>query len=38
MGLTDISLTMYNLPRELSARLEYLQRVSEEILRKVAQA
>ena len=35
MGLTDISLTMYNLPRELSARLEYLQRVAEEILRKV---
>jgi alkanesulfonate monooxygenase SsuD/methylene tetrahydromethanopterin reductase-like flavin-dependent oxidoreductase (luciferase family) len=35
MGLTDISLTMYNLPRELSARLEYLQRVSEEILKKV---
>lgn len=36
MGLTDISLTMYNLPRELPARLEYLERVSEEILRKVA--
>ena len=36
MGLTDISLTMYNLPRELPARLEYLQRVAEEILRKVA--
>lgn len=35
MGLTDISLTMYNLPRELPARLEYLQRVAEEILRKV---
>jgi alkanesulfonate monooxygenase SsuD/methylene tetrahydromethanopterin reductase-like flavin-dependent oxidoreductase (luciferase family) len=35
MELTDISLTMYNLPRELSARLEYLQRVSEEILRQV---
>jgi alkanesulfonate monooxygenase SsuD/methylene tetrahydromethanopterin reductase-like flavin-dependent oxidoreductase (luciferase family) len=36
MGLTHISLTMYNLPRELPARLEYLERVSEEILRKVA--
>jgi len=36
MGLTDISLTMYNLPRELPARLEYLQRVAEEILQKVA--
>jgi alkanesulfonate monooxygenase SsuD/methylene tetrahydromethanopterin reductase-like flavin-dependent oxidoreductase (luciferase family) len=36
MGLTDISLTMYNLPRELPARLEYLQQVAEEILRKVA--
>ncbi|HEX9871078.1 MAG TPA: LLM class flavin-dependent oxidoreductase [Candidatus Tectomicrobia bacterium] len=36
MGLTDISLTMYNLPRELPARLEYLQRVAEEILLKVA--
>jgi alkanesulfonate monooxygenase SsuD/methylene tetrahydromethanopterin reductase-like flavin-dependent oxidoreductase (luciferase family) len=36
MGLTHISLTMYNLPRELPARLEYLQRVSEEILRQVA--
>lgn len=35
MGLTHISLTMYNLPRELPARLEYLQRVSEDILRKV---
>jgi alkanesulfonate monooxygenase SsuD/methylene tetrahydromethanopterin reductase-like flavin-dependent oxidoreductase (luciferase family) len=35
MGLTDISFTMYNLPRELPARLEYLERVSEEILRKV---
>jgi len=35
MGLTDISLTMYNLPRELPARLEYLQQVSEEILKKV---
>jgi alkanesulfonate monooxygenase SsuD/methylene tetrahydromethanopterin reductase-like flavin-dependent oxidoreductase (luciferase family) len=36
MGLTHISLTMYNLPRELPARLEYLERVSEDILRKVA--
>jgi hypothetical protein len=36
MGLTHISLTMYNLPRELPARLEYLERVSEEIVRKVA--
>jgi alkanesulfonate monooxygenase SsuD/methylene tetrahydromethanopterin reductase-like flavin-dependent oxidoreductase (luciferase family) len=36
MGLTHISLTMYNLPRELPARLDYLQRVAEEILRKVA--
>jgi alkanesulfonate monooxygenase SsuD/methylene tetrahydromethanopterin reductase-like flavin-dependent oxidoreductase (luciferase family) len=36
MGLTHISFTMYNLPRELSARLEYLQRVSEDILRKVS--
>jgi alkanesulfonate monooxygenase SsuD/methylene tetrahydromethanopterin reductase-like flavin-dependent oxidoreductase (luciferase family) len=36
MGLTNISLTMYNLPRELPARLEYLERVAEEIVRKVA--
>jgi hypothetical protein len=36
MGLTDISFTMYNLPRDLSARLEYLGRVAEEIVRKVA--
>jgi len=36
LGLTHISLTMYNLPRELSGRLEYLERVSEEIVRKVA--
>jgi alkanesulfonate monooxygenase SsuD/methylene tetrahydromethanopterin reductase-like flavin-dependent oxidoreductase (luciferase family) len=36
MGLTHISLTIYNLPRELSARLEYLERVSEDILRKVS--
>ena len=36
MGLTHISLTMYNLPRELPARLDYLERVAEEILRKVA--
>jgi alkanesulfonate monooxygenase SsuD/methylene tetrahydromethanopterin reductase-like flavin-dependent oxidoreductase (luciferase family) len=35
LGLTDISFTMYNLPRELPARLEYLERVSDEILRKV---
>lgn len=35
MGLTDISFTMYNLPRELPARLEYLERVSAEILQKV---
>jgi alkanesulfonate monooxygenase SsuD/methylene tetrahydromethanopterin reductase-like flavin-dependent oxidoreductase (luciferase family) len=34
-GLTDISFTMYNLPRELPARLEYLERVSAEILQKV---
>ena len=36
LGLTHISLTMYNLPRELPARLDYLERVAEEILRKVA--
>ncbi|HSF31529.1 MAG TPA: LLM class flavin-dependent oxidoreductase [Candidatus Tectomicrobia bacterium] len=36
MGLSHISLTMYNLPRELSARLEYLDRVAEDIVRKVA--
>jgi alkanesulfonate monooxygenase SsuD/methylene tetrahydromethanopterin reductase-like flavin-dependent oxidoreductase (luciferase family) len=36
MGLSHISLTTYNLPRELPARLEYLQRVAEEILQKVA--
>jgi alkanesulfonate monooxygenase SsuD/methylene tetrahydromethanopterin reductase-like flavin-dependent oxidoreductase (luciferase family) len=36
MGLTHISFTMYNLPSELPARLEYLERVAEEILRKVA--
>lgn len=36
MGLTHISLTIYNLPRELPARLEYLGRVAEEILHKVA--
>jgi alkanesulfonate monooxygenase SsuD/methylene tetrahydromethanopterin reductase-like flavin-dependent oxidoreductase (luciferase family) len=35
MGLSHISLTMYNLPRELPARLEYLDRVAEDILRKV---
>jgi hypothetical protein len=35
MGLTDISFTMYNLPRELLARLEYLERVAAEILQKV---
>jgi hypothetical protein len=36
MGLTDISFTMYNLPRDLPARLEYLERVAEEIVRQVA--
>jgi alkanesulfonate monooxygenase SsuD/methylene tetrahydromethanopterin reductase-like flavin-dependent oxidoreductase (luciferase family) len=36
MGLTHISLTMYNLPRELTARIEYLERVAEDILRKVS--
>ncbi|MGH8057295.1 MAG: LLM class flavin-dependent oxidoreductase [Candidatus Entotheonellia bacterium] len=35
-GLTHISLTIYNLPRELSARLDYLDRLAEEICRKVA--
>jgi alkanesulfonate monooxygenase SsuD/methylene tetrahydromethanopterin reductase-like flavin-dependent oxidoreductase (luciferase family) len=35
MGLSHISFTMYNLPRELPARIEYLERVAEEILRKV---
>jgi hypothetical protein len=35
IGLSHISFTMYNLPRELPARLEYLERVAEEILRKV---
>jgi alkanesulfonate monooxygenase SsuD/methylene tetrahydromethanopterin reductase-like flavin-dependent oxidoreductase (luciferase family) len=37
MGLTDISFTMYNLSRDLPARLEYLERVAEEVVRKVAQ-
>jgi len=36
MGLSHVSLTMYNLPRELPARLEYLDLVAEEILRQVA--
>jgi alkanesulfonate monooxygenase SsuD/methylene tetrahydromethanopterin reductase-like flavin-dependent oxidoreductase (luciferase family) len=36
MALSHISLTMYNLPRELAARLEYLERVSEDIVRKVS--
>jgi alkanesulfonate monooxygenase SsuD/methylene tetrahydromethanopterin reductase-like flavin-dependent oxidoreductase (luciferase family) len=36
MGLTHVSFTMYNLPRELSARLEYLDLVAEEILHRVA--
>jgi alkanesulfonate monooxygenase SsuD/methylene tetrahydromethanopterin reductase-like flavin-dependent oxidoreductase (luciferase family) len=36
LGLTHISFTMYNLARELTARLEYLERVSEDILRKVS--
>jgi alkanesulfonate monooxygenase SsuD/methylene tetrahydromethanopterin reductase-like flavin-dependent oxidoreductase (luciferase family) len=35
VGLTDISLTIYNLPRELPARLDYLQQVAEEICHKV---
>ena len=36
MGLGAISFTMYNLPRELPARIEYLERVAAEILQKVA--
>ena len=36
MGLTGISFTTYNLPRDLSARLEYLERVAEEIVQNVA--
>jgi alkanesulfonate monooxygenase SsuD/methylene tetrahydromethanopterin reductase-like flavin-dependent oxidoreductase (luciferase family) len=36
VGLTDVSLTIYNLPRELPARLDYLQQVAEEICHKVA--
>lgn len=36
LGLSHVSLTMYNLPRELRGRLEYLERVAEEIVRKVA--
>jgi alkanesulfonate monooxygenase SsuD/methylene tetrahydromethanopterin reductase-like flavin-dependent oxidoreductase (luciferase family) len=35
VGLTDISLTIYNLPRELPARLDYLQQVAEDICHKV---
>jgi hypothetical protein len=35
IGLSHISFTMYNLPRELPARLEYLDRVAEDILWKV---
>ncbi|MBI3326495.1 MAG: LLM class flavin-dependent oxidoreductase, partial [Nitrospinae bacterium] len=35
LGLTHISLTIYSLPRDLSARLEYLERIAEEIVRKV---
>jgi alkanesulfonate monooxygenase SsuD/methylene tetrahydromethanopterin reductase-like flavin-dependent oxidoreductase (luciferase family) len=36
VGLTDVSLTIYNLPRELPARLDYLQQVAEDICHKVA--
>jgi alkanesulfonate monooxygenase SsuD/methylene tetrahydromethanopterin reductase-like flavin-dependent oxidoreductase (luciferase family) len=35
-GLDAVSFTMYNLPRDLAARLDYLQRVSEEIVRPLA--
>jgi alkanesulfonate monooxygenase SsuD/methylene tetrahydromethanopterin reductase-like flavin-dependent oxidoreductase (luciferase family) len=35
VGLTDVSLTIYNLPRELPARLEYLQQVAEDICHQV---
>jgi alkanesulfonate monooxygenase SsuD/methylene tetrahydromethanopterin reductase-like flavin-dependent oxidoreductase (luciferase family) len=36
LGLTHVSLTIYNLPRELPARLDYLQHVAETICRRVA--
>ena len=35
VGLTHISLTIYSLPRELPARLEYLEHIAEEIVQKV---
>ena len=35
VGLTHISLTIYSLPRELPARLEYVERIAEEIVQKV---
>jgi len=33
MGLDGVGLTMYSLPQDLAARIEYLQMVAEEILR-----
>lgn len=36
VGLTHISLSCYNLPREPGARVEYVQRLGEEVVRRVA--
>lgn len=36
-GLTHIGFTIYSLPREAAARIEYLQMIAEEIVRKVGQ-
>lgn len=35
MGLEQIGFTIYNLPREVKARIEYLQMIADEILRPV---
>jgi hypothetical protein len=35
VGLTHISLSCYNLPTDSSARVEYVTRLGEEVVRKV---
>ena len=35
MGLDGVGFTMYSLPRDAQARVEYLQMVAEDILRPV---
>jgi hypothetical protein len=38
MGLERVGFSIYSLPREVQARIDYLQMIAEEIVRPVAAA